>query len=80
MDLMNEQERNAVSARLELALELFAAGLEMRKQQLRRNHPLATADEIEARLRAWLAERPGAEIGDAQGKPGDISRFASPTP
>jgi hypothetical protein len=51
-------------------LELFAAGEEIMRQNLRRRFPDATVEEIEERLLAWLHERPGAEHGDAEGRPG----------
>jgi len=41
----------------------------MRRAQLRREHPDATDDEIEAFLVAWLETRPGAEHGDGWGRP-----------
>src|SRR5262249_7551347 len=53
---------------LELALDLFAAGEAMMRQSLRRRFPGASEAEIQARLDAWLAERPGAEAGDAPGR------------
>lgn len=55
--------------RLRLALELFEAGESMMRQNLRRRFPSASAEEIEERLEAWLSERPGAECGDAVGRP-----------
>lgn len=59
----------AAARRLRLALELFTTGEEMMRQQLRRQHPDRPTAEIEARLVEWLRERPGAEFGDACGKP-----------
>ncbi|HEX9820937.1 MAG TPA: hypothetical protein VGD07_15145 [Methylomirabilota bacterium] len=56
------------AARLRAALELFETGVEMMRQNLRRKHPTLTDLEIEARLTAWLSERPGAEFGDAVGR------------
>jgi hypothetical protein len=38
-------------------------------QNLRRRFPDASEEEIEWRLAAWLKERPGAEFGDAEGRP-----------
>jgi hypothetical protein len=55
--------------RLRLALDLFAAGEALMRENLRRRHPDATDDEIEERLCEWLRERPGAECGDAVGVP-----------
>jgi hypothetical protein len=58
------------SARYQLLLELFAAGEEIMRQNVRRRFPDATVEEIEERLLAWLHERPGAKHGDAAGRPG----------
>lgn len=41
----------------------------MKLVQLRREHPDATDEAIEAMLVAWLETRPGAEHGDAWGRP-----------
>jgi len=59
---------DAASQRLRLALDLFRTGEELMRQKLRREHPELSAPEIEARLVAWLHERPGAESGDAPGR------------
>jgi hypothetical protein len=57
------------AARLRLALDLFEAGEAIMRQNLRRRFPAASAAEIEERLDRWLSERPGAEFGDAVGRP-----------
>ena len=57
------------AARLRTAFDLFVAGRRMMRQNLKRRHPEATDREIDSRLRAWLRERPGAEYGDAVGRP-----------
>jgi signal transduction histidine kinase len=61
--------RDAAAARLRAAIEMFETGVEMMRQTLRRTNPAASEGEIEARLRTWLAERPGAPFGDALGRP-----------
>lgn len=66
---MSENASAAAADRLRVALELFEIGESMMRQRLRRDHPDASDEEIEARLVAWLHERPGAEAGDAQGQP-----------
>lgn len=58
-----------VAARLRTAFDLFLAGERMMRQNLKRRHPEAPIEEIERRLRMWMSERPGAEHGDAAGKP-----------
>ena len=59
----------ADARRLKLALDLFATGEAMMRQRLRREHPGSTDAEIEALLRQWLQERPGAPFGDSSGTP-----------
>jgi hypothetical protein len=66
--MSSDTSNEAAAARLRVALELFETGVEMKRQQLRRDHPDLTGDEIEARVAAWLRERPGAEFGDAVGR------------
>ena len=64
--------RNAAHA-FRATLDLFDAGLSLMRQNLRRSHPDASDDEIERRLGEWLADRPGAELGDCPGRPVDLS-------
>jgi hypothetical protein len=61
--------REKAAARLRMALDLFETGVEMMRQKLRRDHPDLADHEVEARLGSWLRERPGAEFGDAVGRP-----------
>jgi hypothetical protein len=68
------KEAQEAAERLRLTLDLFAAGEEIMRQNLRRRFPEANAAEIEDRLAAWLSERPGAERGDAAGRPGTWPR------
>ena len=62
------EEQKAIAERLRLAFDMFAAGEEMMRLQLRREDPQASAEIIESRLFEWLQKRPGAEDGDAFGK------------
>lgn len=61
--------RETAAQRLAVALDLSEAGIQMMRQNLRRRHPRASARTIQELLDAWLAERPGAELGDAEGRP-----------
>jgi hypothetical protein len=54
-------------------LDLFDTGVDLMRQNLRRQHPQANEDAIDRRLRQWLLERPGAELGDSPGRPVDVS-------
>jgi len=58
---------------LQTTLDLFGAGLDLMRQNLRRDYPEANEDEINRRLRQWLHQRPGAESGDCPGRPVDMS-------
>lgn len=65
--------RSAVE-KVRLALQLHEDGVRLQRQNLRRAHPDATAKEIERLLRSWLAHHPGAEHGDAPGRPASWPR------
>jgi hypothetical protein len=67
---MNATDGAAAAERLRLALDLYSAGEAMMRQNLRRRHPELDDAGIEQLLIAWLRQRPGAEHGDAVGKPG----------
>ena len=60
---------DVLAERLRTAFDLYELGESIRRAQLRREHPGATDEEIEAMLVAWLRTRPGAEHGDAWGRP-----------
>ena len=64
--------RSAISAldRMRIALDLAEAATKIQRQNLRRRFPKATEEEVEECLIAWLRHRPGAEHGDADGRPG----------
>ena len=60
--------RTEAAARQRAAGGMLVSRVEMMRQNLRRHHPALTDLEIEARLTAWLSERPGAEFGDTIGR------------
>jgi hypothetical protein len=66
---VTDDSPDVLAARLRTAFDLCEFGEAVRTAQLRREHPEATPDEIEAMLVAWLMTRPGAEHGDAWGRP-----------
>ena len=57
---------------LRLTLDLFEAGVQMMRQNRRRQTPGADERELESRLSAWLRARPGAEHGDCPGRAMDV--------
>lgn len=63
----------AVMARMEVAIDLFESARRMMRSTIRRRHPEASEEEVDAMLRDWMHRRPGAEHGDAEGYPS--SRF-----
>jgi hypothetical protein len=58
-----------IAKRLRIALDMFEFGEQMQRARLRRLHPDATDDDIEAAIASWLMSRPGAPLGDAIGRP-----------
>lgn len=63
------QRESAVAERMRLTFELAELGEEMFRQRLRRDRPELTEGEIDGLVDAWRERRPGAEYGDAQGRP-----------
>jgi hypothetical protein len=55
--------------KLRAALELHEVGIALMRQNLRRRHPGESDEKIDERLAEWLRTRPGAEHGDAAGRP-----------
>jgi hypothetical protein len=53
---------------------LFDVGVRLMRQNLARSHPRASEAEIDELVRAWLGERPGAELGDCPGRRLDLVR------
>jgi hypothetical protein len=68
------QKAAAVAERMRLAFDLYATGEALMRQRICRENPKLFPAEIEARLVAWLQTRPGAEHGDAEGRPGTWPR------
>ncbi|HEX4959247.1 MAG TPA: hypothetical protein VF173_00315 [Thermoanaerobaculia bacterium] len=66
---MATPKEELIAARFKATLALFEMGEAMLRQKLRRKQPEANEAEIEARVREWLARRPGAEHGDGVGRP-----------
>jgi hypothetical protein len=66
---MDPDEARAAAERVRQAFDLFEAGVSMKRAQLRRQHPGASSEAIERMVADWLRTRPGAEHGDAVGRP-----------
>jgi hypothetical protein len=72
------EERLTAADRLRTALELADLAEEMVRARLRREHPDASDDEIEALVDSWYGTRPGAKHGDGEGVPGTWPRHHAP--
>jgi hypothetical protein len=69
MACMKDSGRDEGGARLAMALDLFDTAVELMRARLKRENPGASAAEVDARVELWLLDRPGAEFGDAIGRP-----------
>ena len=54
-DDLERARRTPIAERARQALELMSTGIRLQRIALRRRFPAATEEEIERRLRAWLA-------------------------
>jgi hypothetical protein len=63
---------SSLSDAFRTTLDLFETGLDVMRQNLRRQFPEASEDDIDRRLSQWLLERPGAEFGDSAGRRVDL--------
>ena len=59
-------ESNPLVARFRAAVDLWATGVALHRQTIRRSRPEASEQEVDALLGRWLQERPGAEWGDGE--------------
>jgi hypothetical protein len=64
-----------IGERLIQTFEMFEFGVEMMAANLRRRHPDASPERIEQLLEDRLATRPGAEAGDGDGIPVQLSQL-----
>jgi hypothetical protein len=62
-------DRGTPAERFRMTLALFEFAEAQMRQRLRRKHAGASEEEIDGMVRAWLLHRPGAELGDAVGRP-----------
>lgn len=62
------RDMSAEAQRLLVALDLAEVGVAIQRQNLRRAHPEADPELIDALVAAWLDDRPGARFGDCPGR------------
>jgi len=61
--------QNPAAERLRTALDMYEFGENMLRARLRREDPTISDLAIDLAIDAWLADRPDAPLGDAQGRP-----------
>ena len=66
---MTNPEKRLIRERLAIAFDLYETAEQLVAQRFRRENPGASPEEVENRIREWLQTRPGAEQGDAEGRP-----------
>lgn len=71
---MEQRPINAIK-KMQVVEELLQIGKRAFLYKLKQQHPDWTAAQVEVALKDWYLHRPGAEHGDGDGVPGDISRF-----
>lgn len=59
---------SAAARRIRAVFDMYEFGEQMYRAKLRRERPDATANEIEALVKKWRMDRPGAPMGDAIGR------------
>ena len=65
----NARSTGTPADKFRAALDLYDVGLKLKYQNLRRSQPHASEAEIQEQFRRWLFHPPGAEFGDAPGRP-----------
>lgn len=60
---------------LQIVQELLEIAERAFVHKLKKRNPEITDDAIRAAVNQWYATRPGAELGDGVGVPGDPKRF-----
>jgi hypothetical protein len=75
VEMSCKDETAEKAERFRLTLDLFEAGLQIMRQNLKRRHPDLGANEIDSMLEEWLLRRDGALNGDAPGRSVSISLF-----
>jgi hypothetical protein len=57
-----------VAQRFQAALALFDISVSMKRQRLKQKHPMASEEQINSLLEAWIQDRPCAPGGDCPGR------------
>ena len=74
---MGPRSKESIAQAFRATLDLFEAGVAMKRQSLRRDHPEASDEEIDRQLQEWLLDRPGAKYGDSPGRRVDLAELTS---
>lgn len=77
-DLPRVTDDLSPAERLRMALELSDVAIVLVRERARREHSGITNVQLDGLVDAWLATRPGAESGDATGRPVTWPRTRTP--
>lgn len=64
----NSSRDSPEAQRFRLALDMAQAGIELYRQRMRREHPDADDEVIEAEVQGWLMRRPGDYAGPSSSR------------
>lgn len=76
---MSGTDHPAERTGMAVALDLLEFSLLVRAERHRREHPLATEEEVAEVVTAWKTDRPGAPLGDAEGRSVPWPRLKKPS-
>jgi hypothetical protein len=74
-DGQSDTNQNRLNRKLQIVGQLLEVAQRAFVYKLTRQHPEMTESEVLAAIKNWYATRPGAELGDGVGVPGDPKRF-----
>ncbi len=75
MNVNSETNRFSPNCKLQIVAQLLDIAERAFVYKLSKRHPEMTEAEVKSAIRNWYATRPGAELGDGVGVPGDPKRF-----
>ena len=75
MNADSEADQTGPKSKLQIVIQLLEIAERAFVYKLTKRNPEMTESEIKTAVGNWYATRPGAELGDGVGVPGDPKRF-----
>ncbi len=75
MNVDSEPNQFSVNCKLQIVAQLLDIAERAFVFKLLKRHPDMIEADVRSAIRNWYATRPGAELGDGVGVPGDPKRF-----